>query len=37
MRSLNYKISELKRIISMDEDEMEYTGKNSSSKRKNDW
>ena len=37
MRSLNYKASELKRIISMDEDEMEYTGRNDGSKRKNDW
>ena len=37
MRSLNYKTSELKRIISMDDDEMEHTGKNSGSKRKHDW
>lgn len=37
MRSVNYKASELKKIISMDEDEMEYTGKNDGSKRKNDW
>lgn len=38
-RSLNYKISELKRQISMDDEELEYTGSigHQGSKRKNDW
>ena len=39
MRSLNYKVSELKRQISMDYEELEYTGSigHQGSKRKNDW
>ena len=38
MRSLNYKASELKRQISMDDEELEYTGSSgNNSKRKNDW
>ena len=39
MRSLNYKASELKRQISMDDEELEYTGSigHRGSKRKNDW
>ena len=39
LRSLNYKISELKRQITMDEEEIEYTGSigHRGSKRKNDW
>ena len=38
MRSLNYKASELKRQISMDDEEFEYTGSSGSgSKRKHDW
>lgn len=39
MRSLNYKVSELKRHISMDDEEIEYTGAlgHQGSKRKNDW
>ena len=39
LRSLNYKISELKRQISMDEDEIENTGSigHRGSKRKHDW
>ena len=39
LRSLNYKISELKRQISMDEEEIEYTGSigHRGSKRKHDW
>lgn len=39
MRSLNYKVSELKRQISMDDEELEYTGSigHQGSKRKNDW
>ena len=39
MRSLNYKVSELKRQISMDDEEMEYAGSigHQGSKRKNDW
>ena len=38
-RALNYKPSELKRQISMDDEELEYTGSigNRGSKRKNDW
>ena len=38
-RSLNYKISELKRQITMDEDEIENTGSigHRGSKRKHDW
>ena len=39
MRSLNYKASELKRQISMDDEEHEYTGSigHRGSKRKHDW
>jgi hypothetical protein len=39
MRSLNYKASELKRLISMDDEEFEYTGSigHQGSKRKHDW
>lgn len=39
MRSLNYKASELKRQISMDDEELEYTGSigHRGSKRKHDW
>ena len=39
MRSLNYKVSELKRQISMADEEMEYAGSigHQGSKRKNDW
>ena len=39
MRHLNYKISELKRQISMDDEEFEYTGTTGhiAIKRKNDW
>ena len=38
MRHLNYKVSELKRQISMDDEEFEYTGSSGSgSKRKHDW
>ena len=38
MRHLNYKVSELKRQISMDDEEFEYTGSSgNNSKRKNDW
>ena len=39
MRSLNYKASELKRQISMDDEEFEYTGSigHQGSKRKHDW
>ena len=38
MRSLNYKMSELKRLIAMDEEEFEYIGSSGDgSKRKNDW
>ena len=39
MRSLNYKASELKRQISMDDEELEYTGSigHRGSKRKYDW
>ena len=39
MRSLNYKASELKRQISMDDEELEYTGSigHQGSKRKHDW
>lgn len=39
MRSLNYKASELKRKISMDDEELEYTGSigHRGSKRKHDW
>ena len=39
LRSLNYKISELKRQISMDEDEIENIGSvgHRGSKRKHDW
>ena len=38
MRSLNYKMSELKRQIAMDDEEFEYTGSSGDgSKRKNDW
>lgn len=39
MRSLNYKPSELKRQISMDDEEFEYTGSigHQGSKRKHDW
>ena len=39
MRSLNYKMSELKRQIAMDEEMIEYTGSvgHRGSKRKNDW
>lgn len=38
-RALNYKASELKRQISMDEEELEYTGSigHRGSKRKHDW
>ena len=38
-RALNYKISELKRQISMDDEELEYTGSIGycGSKRKHDW
>ena len=38
-RALNYKASELKRQISMDDEELEYTGsiRHRGSKRKNDW
>ena len=38
-RALNYKLSELKRQISMDDEELEYTGSigHRGSKRKNDW
>ena len=37
MRSLNYKMSELKRLIAMDEEEFEYIGSSGDgSKRKND-
>jgi hypothetical protein len=38
MRHLNSKVSELKRQISMDDEEFEYTGSSGSgSKRKHDW
>ena len=38
MRHINYKVSELKRQISMDDEELEYTGSSgNNSKRKNDW
>ena len=39
MRSLNYKPSDLKRQISMDDEELEYTGSigHQGSKRKHDW
>ena len=38
MRHINYKVSELKRQISMDDEEFEYTGSSgNNSKRKNDW
>lgn len=39
MRSLNYKASELKRQISMDDEELEYTGSigHQGSKRKHNW
>ena len=39
MRSLNYKMSELKRQIAMDEEMIEYLGSvgHRGSKRKNDW
>ena len=39
MRSLNYKASELKRQISMDDEELEYSGSIGlrGSKRKHDW
>ena len=38
MRHLNYKISELRRLIAMDEEVMEYLGSaGNGSKRKNDW
>lgn len=39
MRSLNYKLSDLKRIISMDQEEMEYIGNTGhiGPKRKHDW
>ena len=38
MRHINYKVSELKRQISMDDEEFEYTGSSGSgSKRKHDW
>ena len=39
MRHLNYKVSELKRQISMDDEEFEYTSStgHQGSKRKNDW
>lgn len=38
-RALNYKASELKRQISMDDEELEYTGSigHRGSKRKHDW
>ena len=38
-RALNYKTSELRRQISMDDEELEYTGSigHRGSKRKNDW
>ena len=38
-RALNYKLSELKRQISMDDEEFEYTGSTGhrGSKRKHDW
>ena len=38
-RALNYKASELKRQISMDDEELEYTGSigHRGPKRKNDW
>ena len=38
-RALNYKLSELKRQISMDDEEFEYTGSTGHrrSKRKHDW
>lgn len=38
-RALNYKFSELKRQISMDDEELEYTGTlgHQGSKRKHDW
>ena len=39
MRSLNYKASELRRQVAMDEEELEYTGsiRHRGSKRKHDW
>ena len=38
MRHINYKVSELRRLISMDEEIMEYLGESGNgSKRKNDW
>jgi len=39
MRSLNYKMSELRRQVSMDDEELEYTGSigHRGSKRKHDW
>jgi hypothetical protein len=38
MRHINYKVSELKRQIAMDDEELEYTGSSGSgSKRKHDW
>ena len=39
MRSLNYKLSDLKKIISMDDEMLEYLGETGhiGSKRKSDW
>lgn len=39
MRSLNYKASELRRQVAMDEEELEYIGsiRHRGSKRKHDW